>query len=386
MQIYLDNSATTKVDKEVILEMNKFMGEIYGNSSSLHYFGREALKYVNEARNSIASQFNALPSEIFFTSGGTESDNWAIKGVAHNSKQKTKHIITSKIEHPAVLEPCAMLEKEGVSITYLDVDKYGVIDIEQLKNSINDNTILVSVMFANNEIGTIQPIKEIGEICKKEGVLFHTDAVQAIDTQKIDVNDLNIDLMSFSAHKFYGPKGVGALYKRSGVKIEPLIAGGHQERGERSGTTPVELIVGMAKALELCAKDRENINLKKIKIRDAFIDKVLTNIPHTYLNGHKTNRLPGNINISFEFIEGESLLMMLDLAGIAVSSGSACASGSLEASHVISALGVKDELSHSSIRFSMGKDTTMEEMDYVYEQLKIAVERLRMLSPLYVES
>lgn len=216
--------------------------------------------------------------------------------------------------------------------------------------------------------------------------MFHTDAVQAIDTQKIDVNDLNIDLMSFSAHKFYGPKGVGALYKRSGVKIEPLIAGGHQERGERSGTTPVELIVGMAKALELCAKDRENINLKKIKIRDAFIDKVLTNIPHTYLNGHKTNRLPGNINISFEFIEGESLLMMLDLAGIAVSSGSACASGSLEVSHVISALGVKDELSHSSIRFSMGKDTTMEEMDYVYEQLKIAVERLRMLSPLYVES
>lgn len=384
MQVYLDNAATTKVDREVVLEMNKFMSEIYGNSSSIHSFGREALKHVDAARNSIASHFNALPSEIFFTSGGTESDNWAIKGVVNSAKQQVKHIIISKIEHPAVLETCDFLEKQGVLITRLDVDKFGMINLDELKRSINDNTLLVSIMFANNEIGTIQPIKEIGEICKKEGVLFHTDAVQAIDTQDIDVNYLNIDLMSFSSHKFYGPKGIGALYKRSGVKITPLISGGHQERGERAGTTPVELIVGMAKALDICAKNRFEINAKKIELRDNFIDKVLKNIPYTYLNGHKKKRLPGNINISFEFIEGESLLMMLDLFGIAVSSGSACASGALEASHVISALGVKEELSHSSIRFSMSKDTTTEEMNYVYEQLVIAVERLRKLSPLYI--
>lgn len=383
MRVYLDNAATTRTDKEVIAIMEKYMWDVFGNSSSLHSFGRDALKAVDEARDYIAKSFNALPSEIFFTSGGTESDNWVLKGVVDQSNQPRKHIITSNIEHPAILETCHYLESKGVDITYLEVDAYGKVDPEDVRKHIKDDTILVSIMFANNEIGTIQPIKEIGRICRSEGVLFHTDAVQAIDSQKIDVNELNIDLMSFSGHKFHGPKGIGGLYKRAGVRIGTLVAGGHQERGERAGTTQVPLIVGMAKALELSTKDRKERNARLVKLRDSFIDRVLTNIPNTYLNGHKEDRLPGNINISFEFIEGESLLMMLDLDGIAVSSGSACASGSLEASHVILALGTKEELSHSSIRFSMGKDTTQKEMDYVFEKLVKAVELLRNMSPLY---
>ena len=384
MKVYLDNSATTALDKEVLETMIPYFCDNFGNPSSLHGYGRRALKAVDEARDTIAMCIGAKSNEIYFTSGGSESDNWALKGIVGASKQKKKHIITSQIEHPAIMDTLEFLkQKEGVEVTYLPVNKDGRVSVEDLKQAVTDDTILVSIMFANNEMGAIQPIKEIGKYCREEGILFHTDAVQAMDSQIIDVNELNIDLLSMSAHKFHGPKGIGVLYVRSGVKIERLISGGHQERRMRAGTTDTPLIVGMAKALEISVRDREINNEKLSKMRDAFIDKVIKEIPFVYLNGGIEHRLPNNVNLSFEYIEGESILINLDLAGIAVSSGSACSSGSLEPSHVILALGVKEELAHSSIRFSLGKDTTQEEMDYTFNVLKASVERLRQMSPLF---
>lgn len=384
MKVYLDNSATTSLDKEVLETMLPYFTENFGNPSSLHGFGRRALKAVDEARETIAKCIGAKSNEIYFTSGGSESDNWALKGVVGATKQKRKHIITSQIEHPAIMDTLDYLkQKEGVSVTYLPVDKEGRVSVEDLKEAVTDDTVLVSIMFANNEMGAVQPIEEIGKFCKEEGILFHTDAVQAMDSQDIDVNKLNIDLLSMSAHKFHGPKGIGVLYIRSGVKIDRLISGGHQERRMRAGTTDTPLIVGMAKALEIAVRDRECNNARISALRNDFVEKVLKEIPYVYLNGGMEHRLPNNANLSFEYIEGESILINLDLAGIAVSSGSACSSGSLEPSHVILALGVKEELAHSSIRFSLGKDTTQEEMDYTFNVLKASVERLRQMSPLF---
>lgn len=384
MKVYLDNSATTALDKEVLEQMIPYFTDTFGNPSSLHNYGRKALKAVDESREIIAKCIGAKANEIYFTSGGSESDNWALKGVVKASKQKKKHIITSCIEHPAIMDTLAYLEeKENVSVTYLPVDKDGRVNVKDIEDSITDDTILVSVMFANNEMGAIQPIAEIGKICKEEGILFHTDAVQAMDSQNIDVNELNIDLLSMSAHKFHGPKGIGVLYIRSGVKIDRLIHGGHQERRMRAGTTDTPLIVGMAKALEIAVRDRAENNARISSLRDAFVKRVLDEIPFVYLNGGMEHRLPNNANLSFAYIEGESILINLDLAGVAVSSGSACSSGSLEPSHVILALGVKEELAHSSIRFSLGKDTTQEEMDYTFDVLKASVERLRHMSPLF---
>lgn len=384
MKVYLDNSATTALDKEVLDSMLPYFTETFGNPSSLHGYGRRALKAVDEARETIAKSIGAKSNEIYFTSGGSESDNWALKGVVGALKQKRKHIITSAIEHPAIMDTLDYLKaKEGVEVTYLPVDKDGRVSVKDIEEAVTDDTVLVSVMFANNEMGAIQPIEEIGKFCHAEGILFHTDAVQAMDSQDIDVNKLNIDLLSMSAHKFHGPKGIGVLYIRSGVKIDRLISGGHQERRMRAGTTDTPLIVGMAKALEIAVRDREANNKRMSELRDAFIKRVLDEIPFVYLNGGMEHRLPNNVNLSFEYIEGESILINLDLAGIAVSSGSACSSGSLEPSHVILALGVKEELAHSSIRFSLGKDTTQEEMDYTFDVLKASVERLRKMSPLF---
>lgn len=382
-RVYLDNSATTKVDAEVLEAMLPFFTEKYGNPSSLHRFGREALAAVDAAREKIASLIGARPEEIYFTSGGSESDNWAIKGAVEASKSAKKHIITTAIEHPAVLEVFREMEAKGVETTYIGVDSAGRVDPEEIKKAIRDETILVSVMYANNEIGTIEPIAEIGRICREEGILFHTDAVQAMDSQKIDVEAQNIDMLSMSAHKFHGPKGIGVLYIRSGVRIGRLIAGGHQERAQRAGTTDAPLIVGAAKALEMAVRDREKNAAHMAALRDNFVKRALAEIPFVYLNGSMENRLPNNINLSFAYIEGESILMNLDLQGIAVSSGSACSSGSLEPSHVILALGTSPELAHSSIRFSLGKDTTAEEMEYTFDVLKKTVEKLRGMSPLF---
>jgi cysteine desulfurase len=383
MKIYLDNSATTPLNPHVLEAMLPFFTDKFGNASSIHSFGREANRAVSEAREIIAECINARPSEIYFTSGGTESDNWALKGAVYVSKNKYKHIITTQIEHPAILNTCTELEKQNVEITYMNPSKEGMINPKELSNLITENTILTSIMFANNEIGTLQPIKEAATICREQSVLFHTDAVQAMDSQKIDVKELGIDMLSMSAHKFYGPKGIGVLFVKTGSRLGKLINGGEQERGLRAGTTPTPLIVGMAKALEISVRDREKNNQRILRLRNIFIDRVLSEIPYVYLNGNRENRLPNNVNLSFAFIEGESVLMRLDLAGIAVSSGSACASGSLEASHVILSLGVKEELAHSTIRFSLGVDTTEQQMDYVFNVLKKTVDDLRRMSPLY---
>lgn len=384
MKVYLDNSATTALDEHALAAMLPYFTEKFGNPSSLHAYGREASAAVDAARDKIASLIGARANEIYFTSGGSESDNWALKGAVRAARGARKHIITTAIEHPAIMETCEYLEKnEGVRVTYLPVDKDGRVNVEDLKNAVTDDTVLVSVMFANNEMGAVQPIAEIGAFCKEEGILFHTDAVQAMDSQAIDVNELHIDMLSMSAHKFHGPKGIGVLYIRSGVKIDRLIAGGHQERRMRAGTTDTPLIVGMAKALEIAVQNREENNRRVAALRDNFVDRVLKEIPYAYLNGGREHRLPGNANFSFGFIEGESILINLDLNGIAVSSGSACSSGSLEPSHVILALGVPEELAHSSIRFSLGRDTTAEQMDYTFNVLKDTVEKLRSISPLF---
>jgi len=383
--IYMDHAATTFVKEEVLQEMLPFFTEKYGNASSIYALGRESKKAIEEAREKVAEVFNCDAREIFFTGSGTEADNWAIKGVAYANRSRGNHIITTTIEHHAVLHTCQYLEKEGFEVTYLPVDEYGMVSVEQLKEAITDKTILISVMFANNEIGTIQPIEEIGKIAKERGIYFHTDAVQAVGNIDIDVKKYNIDLLSLSAHKFYGPKGIGALYVRKGVKMNNFIQGGAQERGRRAGTENVAGIVGLAKALELATKDIDSHNKKLIALRDRLINEVLEKIPYTRLNGHPKKRLPGNVNFSFEFIEGESLLLMLDMKGIAASSGSACTSGSLDPSHVLLAIGLPHEIAHGSLRLSLGDDNTEEDIDYVLEVLPKIVNRLREMSPLYEE-
>lgn len=381
--IYMDNAATTPVKKEVLEEMLPYFTEKYGNPSSVYSLGSMSKRAVEDAREKVAKALGANPREIFFTGGGSESDNWAIKGVAFANYDKGNHIITSKIEHHAILHTCEYLEKKGFEVTYLDVDEYGIVDLEQLRNAITDKTILISIMFANNEIGTIQPIKEIGEIAKEKNIYFHTDAVQAIGNIKIDVKELNIDLLSLSAHKFYGPKGIGALYVRQGVKIDPLITGGAQERKRRAGTENVPAIVGLGKAIELAYTNFEEKNNRLIKLRDMLIEKIKSNIDYVRLNGHPVKRLPGNVNMCFQFIEGESLLLSLDMEGIAASSGSACTSGSLDPSHVLLAIGLSHEIAHGSLRLTLGDFNTEEEIDNVVEKLVKIVERLRSMSPLY---
>lgn len=381
--IYLDNSATTRLDDEVLKEMMPYLTEEYGNASSIYKLGRNTRNVVETAREKVAKAIHAEPEEIYFTSGGTESDNTAIRGIAYHNKKKGNHIITSKIEHPAVLETCKQLEKEGFKVSYIDVDENGIIDLEQLKNSIQDTTILISIMFANNEIGTIQPIKEIGTIARENNIYFHTDSVQAVGSLKIDVKEMNIDSLSMSAHKFYGPKGIGVLYVKKGIIFQKFMNGGHQERNKRAGTENVPAIVGMGKAIEIAYRDLEK-HTKQIKeLRDYYINQVKEKIPYIKINGDMEKRLPGNSNISFRFIEGEGLLLNLDLKGICASSGSACTSGSLDPSHVLLAIGLPHEIAHGSLRISIGKYNTKEEIDYLVENLVEIVGRLREMSPLY---
>ena len=381
----MDNSATTYTDPRVLEEMMPYFTQVYGNASSQHFLGREALKAVDEARAKVAKAIGAKPSEIYFTSGGTESDNWAIKGIAMARGDKGKHIITSCIEHPAVMKTCESLEKQGFEITYLPVNNEGIISLDDLQKAIREDTILISIMTANNEMGAIQPFKEIGAIAKSKGIVFHTDAVQAVGNVPIDVVKDNIDLLSMSGHKFYGPKGVGVLYKRNGLKIGRFMDGGEQERNLRASTINTPAIVGIGKAIELAVEDMEKNNKHISEIRDYFVKEVLANIDEIYYNGPKDNskRLPSNANFSFKYIEGESILMHLDMAGIAVSSGSACSSGSLEPSYVLLSIGVPIEVAHGSIRFSFGKNNTLEEAKYTVEKLVQTVETLRKMSPLY---
>lgn len=382
-QVYMDNAATTRMKKEVLEEMMPFFTEHYGNPSSIYKLGRESKKALEESREKVAKAIGSKSKEIYFTSGGSEADNWAIKGVAYANRDRGNHIITTKIEHHAVLYTCKYLEKQGFEVTYLDVDEYGLIDLEELEAAVKDETILISVMYANNEIGTIQPISEIGEIAKSKGVYFHTDAVQAIGSVEIDVESLNVDMISMSAHKIYGPKGVGALYIRQGTKIHPFIHGGSQEKNRRAGTENLAYIVGFGKAIEMATSDIENHNRKIIALRNGLIDRINDRIDYIKLNGHPEKRLPGNVNFSFEFIEGEALLLSLDMVGIAGSSGSACTSGSLDPSHVLLAIGLPHEIAHGSLRLSMGDFNSEDELDYVVDKLEEIVQRLRIMSPLY---
>lgn len=383
-RIYMDYSATTPVKKEVVDTMMPYLTDYFGNASSFHSFGRDAKEALDKARNQVASLINANPNEIYFTAGGTESDNWAIEGVAFANRNKGNHIITSKIEHHGVLHPCEYLEKHhGFEVTYLDVDSEGRVDLEQLKSSIKDTTILITIMFANNEIGTIQPIKEIAEIAKEHNIVFHTDAVQAAGNIHIDVKELGVDLMSMSSHKIYGPKGIGALYIKRGTKLHTFVHGGAQERRKRAGTENIPAIVGYGKAAELAKANMDNHIETLTKLRTKLIDAILEKIPHTRINGSLTHRLPGNVNFGFEFIEGEGILLLLDMLGIAASSGSACTSGSLDPSHVLMAIGLPHELAHGSLRLSIGDFTTEEDIDYIIDNLPKVIERLRSMSPLY---
>ncbi len=381
--VYFDNSATTKVDENVLKEMLPFFEKSYGNPSSIYKLGRENKKAIEDARDKIAKVLNAKSEEIYFTAGGSESDNTAIKGIAYANKSKGNHIITSKIEHPAVTESCKALEKEGFEVTYVDVNENGILDLEKFKSAITDKTILVTIMFANNEIGTIQPIKEIGEITKAKNIYFHTDAVQAVGSLEIDVEELGIDALSLSAHKFYGPKGIGALYIKKGVKFQKYIDGGHQERNKRAGTENVPAIVGLGKAIAIAYENLEEHNKKIKELRDYYISEVQNKIPYIRINGDSEKRLPGNSNISFRYIEGEGLLLNLDIKGICASSGSACTSGSLDPSHVLLAIGLPHEIAHGSLRISIGKYNTKEEVDYLVENLVEIVQKLRDMSPLY---
>ncbi|WP_139904422.1 cysteine desulfurase NifS [Clostridium thermarum] len=381
--IYMDYAATTYTKREVVEEMLPYFTENFGNPSSIYSLSRVTKKAIDVSRDRVAKALNADSSEIYFTGSGSEADNWAIKGVALANRKKGNHIITTKIEHHAVLHTCEYLEKNGFEVTYLPVDKEGFISLEDLKAAIKDTTILVSVMFANNEIGTIQPIKEIGQICRDRKILFHTDAVQAIGNIAVDVKDMNIDLLSLAGHKFYGPKGVGALYIRKGVKIDNLIHGGGQERARRAGTENVAGVVGLGKAIELATANIEEKNAKLIALRDKLVEGLLK-VPYTRLNGPKGDkRLPGNVNVCFEFIEGESVLLLLDDAGICASSGSACTSGALDPSHVLLAIGLPHEIAHGSLRLSLGEGNTEEEVDYVLEVIPNIVKRLRDMSPLW---
>lgn len=381
--VYFDHAATTPVDERVLQKMLPYFTDNFGNPNSQHWFGRRSVTAVDEARDTVASLIGAKPSEIYFTSGGTESDNWAIRGAAHARAEKGKHLIISAVEHPAMITTAKELEKEGFEVSLAPVDEYGAVDVEKLKSLLRPDTIFVGIMTANNEVGTIQPLAEISGLCRERGILFFTDAVQAAGALKIDVNDPAVDLLSFSGHKFYGPKGVGVLYIRSGLKLGKIITGGHQERTMRGGTTNVPAIVGLAEALRLAQEEREKNAAYVSSLRDRFISRVLHEIPYVKLNGHPQNRLPANANFSFRYIEGESLLFSLDLAGIAVSSGSACSSGSLEPSHVLLAMGLPEGLAHGSIRFSFGKDNTPAQIDYAVDKLKEIVVKLRALSPLF---
>ncbi len=381
--IYLDNAATTPVKPEVFESMQPYFEQAYGNPSGFSSFADSSKEALDQARDTVAQFLGATANEIYFTSGGTESDNWALKAVASANKKKGNHIITSKIEHHAVLHTCEWLEKEGFEVTYVGVDENGVIDLDELRASIRPETILISVMFANNEIGTIQPIKEIGAIAKENHILFHTDAVQAYGHVPINVNECGIDLLSASGHKINGPKGVGILYIRKGTKIESFMHGGDQERGRRAGTYNVPGIVGFGKATELAQQTLDERATYEAELRDHFIDRVLAEIPYCRLNGHRVCRLPNNANISFRYIEGESMLIMLDQKGICASSGSACTSGSLDPSHVLLAIGLPHEIAHGSLRVTLSEESTKEDIDYMVDELKKIVERLRSMSPLY---
>ena len=385
MKIYLDNNATTRLDDDAFDAMIPFFKEEYGNAFSLHLFGRETGKAVAESRKVIANLLGVLPEEIIFTGSGTEGDNLAIRGVARAYKNRGKHIIVSSIEHPGVRNTCKDLEKEGFEVTVLNVDKNGVVDLEQLKSAIKDETILISVMHANNETGVIQPIEEIGKIAKENKILFHVDAVQSMGKLEINPKEMGIDLLVFTAHKFYGPKGVGALYVRNGVRLGKVITGGGQERKLRPGTTNTPLIVGMAKALEKAYAEREEENKRVGELRDYFEEQISARIPEIVINGKNVPRLPGTSSVTFKYVEGESILLSLSMKGIAVSSGSACSSDELQASHVLLAMGIPAEFAHGTIRFSLGKYNTKEEIDYTIEAVVEIIGKLRMMSPLWNE-
>lgn len=382
-RIYLDNAATTKTSQEVVDAMLSYFTENYGNASSIYEVGQRSKEAITTAREDIAKVLGAKTEEIYFTAGGSEADNWALKAAFEAYSKKGNHIITTKIEHHAILHTCEYLEKKGAEITYLDVDENGLVNLDELQKAIRPETILISIMFANNEIGTIEPVKEIGMIAKEHGVLFHTDAVQAFGQVPIDVDEMNIDMLSSSAHKINGPKGIGFLYIRKGVKIRSFVHGGAQERKRRAGTENVPGIVGYGVAAKRAAETMEVRTAKERELRDYFIDRVLKEIPYVKLNGDPVKRLPNNINLSFRFVEGESLLIMLDMKGIAASSGSACTSGSLDPSHVLLAIGLPHEIAHGSLRLTLGEDTTKEDLDYTLEQLKEIIGKLRDLSPLY---
>lgn len=381
--IYLDNAATTAVKPEVLEAMMPYFMENYSNPNSVYSFAQESHKVVDDARDTIAELLHAKGNEIYFTGGGSESDNWALKAVADAFSSKGKHIITSKIEHHAILHTCEFLEKHGFEVTYLDVDVNGLVSPESLKAAIRPDTILVSIMFANNEIGTIEPIKELGAIAHEAGALLHTDAVQAFAHVPIDVQDMNIDMLSASGHKFHGPKGVGFLYLSNKVKIGSFVHGGAQERGRRAGTTNVPGVVGMAKAAKLAHENMEENIKKQIAVRNHLMDRISQEIPYAKLNGDPEKRLPNNVNFCFRFVEGESVLIMLDQKGICASSGSACTSGSLDPSHVLLAIGLPHEIAHGSIRMTISEETTMEDADYTVDSMKAIIDRLRSMSPLY---
>ncbi len=382
-RIYMDNAATTRVTEPVFEAMRPYFCEIFGNPSSVHAFGREARKAVEQARRQVAAALGAQAGEIYFTGSGTEADNWALRGAAYAQKARGRHIITTQIEHHAVLHAAEQLKKEGFEVTYLPVDEDGVVSLEALEKALRPDTTLVSIMAANNEIGAIQPIREAAKLAKAHGALFHTDAVQAIGCVPIDVKADGIDLLSLSGHKFHAPKGVGALYIRSGVKLQRLIYGGAQEKTQRGGTENVASIVGMGKAIELAMESMESRNAYVSGLRDRLIEGILRRIPETRLNGHRTQRLSGNVNVSIRYIEGEALLLSLDMKGIAGSSGSACTSGSLDPSHVLLAIGLPHEIAHGSLRLSLSEENTAEEVDYTIDALVEIVERLRAMSPLY---
>ena len=381
--VYLDYAATTYVKPEVLEEMLPYFTQKFGNPSSFYSISRENRMAIDKARAQVAKALNCDVNEVYFTGGGSEADNWAIKGIASAHKNKGNHIITTKIEHHAVLHTCQYLEKHGFEVTYLDVDDKGLVNLEELKNAITDKTILVSIMFANNEIGTIEPIKQIGEICRGRKIFFHTDAVQAVGNVAIDVKDMNIDLLSLAGHKIYGPKGVGVLYIRKGIKIDNLIHGGSQERNRRAGTENIPGVVGLGKAIELATDNLEEHRNKMIALRDRLIE-VLLKVPYTRLNGAEGDkRLPGNVNVCFEFVEGESILLSLDFKGICASSGSACTSGSLDPSHVLLAIGLPHEIAHGSLRLTLGEGSKEEDVDYILEVIPPIIERLRNMSPLW---
>lgn len=382
-RIYLDNAATTPVRPEVLQEMMPFFSEIFGNPSSVHFYGRKSKAALEEARERVANAIGAKKEEIIFTSGGTESDNLAIKGVAYAKQNKGNHIITSTVEHHAVLETCHFLEKNGFNITYLPVDATGLVNPEDVRNAITDQTILISVMHGNNEIGTIEPIAEIGAIAKEKGITFHVDAVQTVGNIPVNVDELNCDLLAISAHKLYGPKGIGALYVRKGTRLVSLLHGGEQERRRRAGTENLTAIVGLGKAIELAVAEMPAKAEHITRLRDKLIRGIMGAVPYTRLNGHPEKRLPGNVNIAYQYIEGESVLLNLDMVGVAASSGSACSSASLEPSHVLTAIGLPHEIAHGAIRFSLGRETTEAQIDRLLELLPAIITKLRAMSPLY---